>query len=92
MFDVMKIGGVTAWLGAAALAESRALPVSSHLWPEPSAQLLSVTPTAKWLEYADWWNMILSSPLQIADGRAIPQSAPGSAVDWSEDGIGRCLS
>src|SRR5262249_39959009 len=37
MPDVMKIGGVTGWLRAAALAQANGLLVSSHLWPELSA-------------------------------------------------------
>ena len=45
MLDVMKIGGVTGWLRAASLAEIHAMPVSNHLWPEISAQLLCVTPS-----------------------------------------------
>jgi mandelate racemase len=60
MPDVMKIGGVTGWLRAAALAHARGIPVSSHLWPELSARLLCCTPTAHWLEYTDWWNPILA--------------------------------
>ena len=42
MPDVMKIGGVTGWLRAAALAQAAGMRVSNHLWPEISAQLLSV--------------------------------------------------
>ena len=61
MADVMKVGGVTGWLEAAALANAHRIRMSNHLWPEISAQLLSVTPTAHWLEYADWWNPILQS-------------------------------
>ena len=41
MPDVMKIGGVTGWLRAAALAHTKGIQVSSHLWPEISARLLS---------------------------------------------------
>ena len=62
MFDVMNILGVTGWLRAAALAEVHGISVSSHLWPEVSWQLLCATSTAHWLEYADWWNIILSEP------------------------------
>ncbi|MBI3302147.1 MAG: hypothetical protein HYZ72_08750 [Deltaproteobacteria bacterium] len=40
MPDAMKIGGVTGWLRAAALAELAGLPISSHLFPEISAHLL----------------------------------------------------
>jgi mandelate racemase len=84
MFDVMRIGGVTGWLQAAAMADAYGVPVSSHLWPELSAQLLCVTPTSHWLEYADWWNVVLSEPLRIDCGMAIPHTAAGSGVEWNE--------
>jgi mandelate racemase len=87
MPDVMKIGGVTGWLRAAALAHAKGLPVSSHLWPEVSVHLLCCTPTAHWLEYADWWNPVLAEPLRVEDGMAIVNEAPGTGVDWNEDAV-----
>jgi mandelate racemase len=78
MLDVMKIGGVTGWMQASALAAAHNLRVSNHLWPEVSVQLLSATPTAHWLEYADWWNPILENPIELRDGMAIP----GAAIEW----------
>jgi len=45
---------VTGWLRAAALADAAGIEMSSHLYPEVSAQLLAVTPTAHFLEYVDW--------------------------------------
>jgi mandelate racemase len=89
MPDVMKIGGVTGWLRAAALAHAKGLRVSSHLWPEISARLLCCTPTAHWLEYADWWNPILREPLQIENGCALITDAIGTGVEWNEGAIGR---
>jgi mandelate racemase len=89
MADVMKIGGVTGWLRASALAQAKVARVSSHLWPEISAQLLCATPTAHWLEYAEWWNPILERPLEIRDGMAIADAAPGSGVAWDEDAVAR---
>jgi mandelate racemase len=87
MPDVMKIGGVTGWQRAAAIAATRGLRVSNHLWPEISAQLLAVTPTAHWLEYADWWNDIIREPLVIRDGMTDAGGASGSGVDWNEAAI-----
>jgi mandelate racemase len=84
MPDVMKIGGVTGWLRAAALASTRGLQVSNHLWPE-----ISCTPTAHWLEYADWWNPILSEPLRVEGGLAQVGDAVGSGVDWNEEAVAR---
>ncbi|HUP39739.1 MAG TPA: enolase C-terminal domain-like protein [Vicinamibacterales bacterium] len=89
MPDVMKIGGVTGWMRAAALAHAKGVRVSSHLWPEISAQLLCCTPTAHWLEYADWWNPIVADPLQIANGAAVVSDAAGSGVNWNEDAVRR---
>ncbi|HET7506572.1 MAG TPA: enolase C-terminal domain-like protein [Kofleriaceae bacterium] len=89
MLDVMKIGGVTGWLRAAALAEARGIPVSSHLWPELSAQLLCVTPTAHWLEYAEWWNPVLREPLVIEHGMARVDEAAGSGVAWNDKAVER---
>jgi len=91
MLDVMKVGGVTGWLRAAALAEAHGLRVSNHLFPEVSAQLLCVTPTAHWLEYADWFNPILEQPLRIDAGRAVPDERPGSGVTWDEAAVSRYL-
>jgi mandelate racemase len=89
MPDVMKIGGVTGWLRAAALAHAKALQVSSHLWPEISARLLCCTPTAHWLEYMDWWNPILAEPLRVENGMAIVDDAIGTGVEWNEDAVRR---
>ena len=89
MPDVMKIGGVTGWLRAAALAQAHGIRMSSHIFPQISAQLLGLTPTAHWLEYLDWWNPILENPLQIRDGMAIVDSAPGSGLAWNEQAVER---
>src|SRR3954470_9178229 len=78
MLDAMKIGGVTGWQRASAMAGAAGLRVSSHLWPELSAQLLAVTPTAHWLEYADWWNPVVQQPLVVENGMAIP----GPPIEW----------
>jgi mandelate racemase len=89
MPDVMKIGGVTGWLRASALAHARAIPMSNHLWPEISAQLLCCTPTAHWLEYAEWWNAILATPLRVENGMARVDGATGTGVDWNEAAVER---
>jgi mandelate racemase len=89
MPDVMKIGGVTGWMRAATLAHAKGLPMSNHLWPEISARLLCCTPTAHWLEYADWWNPILADPLIVENGTAVVGDAIGTGVDWNEDAVSR---
>jgi mandelate racemase len=87
MPDVMKIGGVTGWMRAAALGEAHCIPLSSHLWPEISAQLMCATPTAHFLEYADWWNPVLAEPLRIEHGMAIVEGIIGTGVAWNETAV-----
>ena len=92
MADVMKIGGVTGWMRAAALADVHRIRLSNHLWPEISAQLLGATATAHWLEYADWWNPILKEPLRVENGMAHVEGAIGSGVEWNEKAVNRTLA
>jgi mandelate racemase len=87
MPDVMKIGGVTGWMQAAALGAAHNIRLSNHLWPELSAQLLCATPTAHWLEYADWWNPVLKEPLRMKNGMACVDGVIGSGVEWDETAL-----
>ena len=89
MPDVMKIGGVTGWMRAAALGEAHGIRLSNHLFCEVSAHLLCATPTAHWLEYADWFDPILEQPLRIVDGAAAPDERPGSGIEWNEEAVVR---
>jgi len=92
MPDVMKMLGVTGWLKAATLAEGAGLRVSTHLWSELSAQLLSLTPMAHWLEYCDWWNPILAAPLRVEQGFSRIDGVIGTGVEWDEAAVQRCLA
>ncbi|MBP0459093.1 enolase C-terminal domain-like protein [Streptomyces montanisoli] len=87
MPDLDRIGGVSGWRDAAALADVSGVPMSSHLYPEVSAQLLAATPTAHWLEYVDWAAPVLETPLRIAEGCALPSEAPGSGLRWDAGAV-----
>jgi mandelate racemase len=89
MPDLERIGGVTGWQRASALALTAHMPMSSHLYPEASAHLLAATPTAHWLEYVDWVNPLLAEPLAIVNGMAVPSSRPGIGLAWNEERVRR---
>jgi mandelate racemase len=91
MPDAQRIGGVTGWLRAAALAHAAGIEMSTHLFSELSAQLLCVTPTAHWLEYVDWADAILATRLAISDGFALPSEQPGSGIAWDESAVQKYL-
>jgi mandelate racemase len=89
MPDVQRIGGVTGWMRAAALAQGGGYEMSSHLFPEVSCHLLAVTPTCHWLEYVDWAAPVLADPLVVRDSHVIPASAAGHGMRWDEDAVKR---
>ena len=87
MPDAQRIGGVTGWMRAAALAQGAGMEMSSHLFPEVSCHLLAATPTCHWLEYVDWADPILNRPLEIKNGLVIPLEEPGIGMTWNEKAV-----
>jgi len=89
MPDLMRIGGVTGWLRAAAVAGAAGVEMSTHLYPEFSAHLLRVTDTAHWLEWQDWANPILAEPYRLHEGRLAIPDRPGAGIEWDEAAVAR---
>jgi mandelate racemase len=89
MPDLMRIGGVTGWLRAAAIADAAGIEMSTHLYPEISSHLMRVTATAHWLEWQDWAHPILAEPFKVADGHIHIRNVPGNGLDWNEDAVSR---
>ena len=89
MPDAQRIGGVTGWMRAAALAQGAGMEMSSHLFPEVSCHLLAVTPTCHWLEYVDWADPVLEEPAQLKDGHVLIPERPGIGMRWDEKAVQR---
>lgn len=90
MLDIMKIGGFSGWLQAAAYARMNALPVSSHIFLEASTHALANTPNAYLLEYLDIAGSILSEPYQVVDGMLSPRGL-GLGMEWDEQAVQKYL-
>ena len=89
MPDLMKIGGVTGWMRAAALGEAHGLPVSSHLFNEVSTQVMAAAPATHLLEYLDASSNILRQPQTFEDGYATVPARPGSGIEWDLEAVGK---
>ncbi len=89
MPDAQRIGGVTGWMRAAALAQGAGVEMSSHLFPEASCHLLAATPTCHWLEFVDWAAPVLQDPLQVKDGHVPIPERPGLGMTWDEKAVKR---
>jgi mandelate racemase len=88
----MKLGGVSGWLQAMALARAAGMLASSHTFPEFSSHLLGITPTGHYLEYLDHAGPILAEPVQVHDGHVVIPERPGSGIEWDEAVIKRVMS
>ena len=83
--DVSNIGGITAWLKVARLAEARNLPVTSHGVHDLHVHLLAAIPNSSFLEaHGFGLDEFLKEPLAIEDGYATAPDRPGHGVefDW----------
>jgi mandelate racemase len=89
MPDAQRIGGVTGWMRAAALAQGAGVEMSSHLFPEVSCHLLAATPTCHWLEYVDWADPILKDPVRVREGHVHIPSTPGTGIEWDEKAVAK---
>jgi mandelate racemase len=92
MPDFMRIGGVTGWLRAAAIAGAAGIPVSTHLYPEVAAHVMRVTETAHWLEWQNWAEPILERPYQVEDGQLHIPDVPGVGLAWDEAAVAAHLA
>ncbi|WP_311966835.1 enolase C-terminal domain-like protein [Bradyrhizobium australiense] len=87
MPDFMRIGGVTGWLRAAAIAGAAGTPMSTHLYPEVAAHAMRATETAHWLEWQDWADPILQKPFELRNGLLHIPDVPGVGIAWDEDAV-----
>ena len=87
MPDFMRIGGVTGWLRAAAIAGAAGVPMSTHLYPEVAAHVMRVTESAHWLEWQDWADPVLQAPFPVRDGLIQIPDRPGIGLEWDEAAV-----
>lgn len=85
MPDFMRIGGVSGWLRSASIAGVAGVPISTHLYPEVAAHVMSVAESAHWLEWLDWANPVLQEPFAVTDGHVDIPPKPGIGLNWDED-------
>jgi L-alanine-DL-glutamate epimerase-like enolase superfamily enzyme len=85
--DVSNIGGITAWMKVARLAEANDLPVTSHGVHDLHVHLLAAIPNASFLEaHGFGLERFLQDALPISEGYAIApdRSGHGVVLDWDK--------
>ncbi len=87
--DVSNVGGVTAWLKVAHLAEAHNLPVTSHGVHDLHVHLLAAVPNASYLEVHGFGlERFIAHPLELVEGQAVAPERPGHGVELDWRGLG----
>lgn len=87
MPDLQRVGGVTEYMRVAHHAAAHDVPVSSHLFPETSVQVLAALDNATYLEYMPWFSSLYREQLVFEQGEAVVPERPGWGFVFDTDRI-----
>ncbi|MDR1533581.1 MAG: mandelate racemase/muconate lactonizing enzyme family protein [Planctomycetota bacterium] len=85
--DLIRIGGVEAWLDSASLANAYHIPVLPHYYRDYDVPLLCTLPNAYGVESFDWIDGIIDNRMRIEDGYAYPREEPGWGFRFKESAL-----
>jgi L-alanine-DL-glutamate epimerase-like enolase superfamily enzyme len=85
MPDLQRVGGVSEFIRVGHMAESYDIPVSSHLFPETSLQVLGALANTIYLEYMPWFSKLYNETIEFAEGHAIVPERPGWGFTFSQE-------
>ena len=85
MPDLQRVGGVSEFMRVGHMAEGQDVPISSHLFPETSIQVLGALANAIYLEYMPWFSKLYHEELVFKDGNAIVPERPGWGFTFNFD-------
>lgn len=89
MIDLCRMGGITQFRKAAALAEAFGVPVASHLIPEILAHCIAAIPNGLMAESMEWTSILFDGVPTLADGMLHLSERPGHGLSLREDMIAR---
>lgn len=85
MIDLLRVGGITAWMKVAAMAEAVNYPVVSHLLPEIHVHLVAAAPNATVVEYMPWTWRLFEDPPKPVNGFIQVPAKPGLGLSFAPD-------
>jgi L-alanine-DL-glutamate epimerase-like enolase superfamily enzyme len=83
--DVTRLGGLTATLKVAALAEQHHRSLAPHVLPEVGVHLACGLPGVSAVEYVSWLEPLWAAPPLIEGGKLVPPPRPGLGLEVDPD-------
>lgn len=89
MPDLMRVGGITGYQQVLALAELDNVTVSSHVFAEISAHVMSAVANPDVIEYMpDWWERLFDDDRpHVVDGHMVLSERPGLGYGLSKQAL-----
>jgi L-alanine-DL-glutamate epimerase-like enolase superfamily enzyme len=87
--DVTRVGGLTATLKVAALAEAHHVPLAPHLLPEVAVHLACGLPNVAAVEWMPWLFPAFVEPPRLVDGKAVPPPRPGLGLEMHNEAVAK---
>lgn len=87
MPDVQRVGGISGWVRANALAEAWHVPITSHLFPEVSVHLLASSRNPGPIEWVSWMVPLLQEPLTCEHGDVTVPDRPGLGMTFDPEAV-----
>jgi L-alanine-DL-glutamate epimerase-like enolase superfamily enzyme len=83
--DMTRLGGLTATLKVAALADLHHRPVAPHLMHEVAIHLACGLPGVQMVEYTPWLSPAFAESPAIVNGKMVPSQRPGLGLEIHDD-------
>jgi mandelate racemase len=87
MPDFMRIGGVSGWLKAAAIAGGSWHPDVHAPLPRGGRARDARHRNRALVEWQDWADPVLQKPYEISDGMLHIPDVPGVGIEWDEEAV-----
>ena len=85
--DLLRVGGVTGWRLAAALADTYLLRLAPHFYREYDLHLAASQPNTVAIESFDWLDPLLEHPFEVREGHAYIPDRPGFGVQFKQEAV-----
>jgi L-alanine-DL-glutamate epimerase-like enolase superfamily enzyme len=91
MPDLQRIGGLSEFRRAAAIASVYHIPVSSHIFTEQSICIAASEVNCISVEHMPWFSRLFNEPIEIEDGYIAVPDRPGLGFTFNHDAIAKFL-
>jgi L-alanine-DL-glutamate epimerase-like enolase superfamily enzyme len=85
--DVTRVGGLTAWLKIAVLAEQHHRTLAPHVLPEVGVHLACGLPHVMAVEYMPWLYPAFVETPEIVKGQIVPPQRPGLGLEINPEAV-----